>query len=183
MSLPLPSGTWTIDPVHSSVQYSIKHLGISFTRGRFNEFSATLDVGDDLNSTTLTAEVGMGSIDTGNDDRNAHVRGTDFFNADANPKMTFQSELITPVGASTYSVEGTFTLNGVSNPESLTVEFFGLEDNPLDGSRRAGFTATGHIDRSAYGIDWQVPLASGGIMLGKEVDITIDAQLVGPPAD
>lgn len=183
MSVPLAPGTWTIDPTHSTVQYAIRHLGISFHRGRFNEFSAAMDVGQDLNATSLSAEVGMGSIDTGNEDRNGHVRSSDIFNAEANPKMTFASTLITPTGESTYSVEGDLSINGQTRSEVLTVEMVGTEDNPLDGSHRVGFTATGRINREDYGIDWNVPLASGGAMLGKDVDIIIDAQLLAPSTD
>ncbi|MEZ5226528.1 MAG: YceI family protein [Acidimicrobiales bacterium] len=183
MSLPLAAGSWSIDPVHSVVQFSVRHLGISSLRGRFGDVSATLEVGDDLGSSQLSAAIGMGSIDTGNADRDGHVRSSDFFNADVNPQMTFSSTAIEDAGDGTYRVSGDLSLNGVSQSETLTVNFFGTEDNPLDGSVRAGFEATGEIDRTAYGIDWNVPLASGGIMLGKKVGITIDAQLVGPAAD
>lgn len=180
MSLPLTAGSWALDPVHSVVQFSVQHLGISMIRGRFNEVSASLDVGDDLAGTSLSAEVGMGSIDTGNDDRDGHVQSSDFFNAETNPKMTFSSASIAENSDGNYSVTGTLTLNGQSNEETLAVQFAGTVDNPFDGSHRAGFTATGRIDRTAYGIDWNVPLTNGGIMLGKEVDITLDAQLLRP---
>ena len=183
MSLPLSSGTWTMDPVHSVVQFSVRHLGISTFRGRFADVEATLDVGDDLAGTSLSATVGMGSIDTGNPDRDGHVRSSDIFNAEANPKMTFTSTGLTENGDGGYEVTGEMTMHGVTKTETLAVAFHGTEDNPLDGSVRAGFSAAGRIDRTAYGIDWNVPLASGGIMLGKEVDITIDAQLVAPSTD
>lgn len=172
-----------MDPVHSAVQFSVRHLGISTIRGRFNDASATLEVGDDLGGTSLNAHVGMGSIDTGNPDRNGHIQSSDFFNAEANPKLTFTSSAITDNGDGKYTVTGTLTMNGHSNEETLAVEFFGTEENPLDGSLRAGFAATGRISRSTYGNEWNVPLAAGGIMLGKEVDLTLDAQLVGPSAE
>lgn len=183
MALPLPSGTWTMDPVHSVVQFSVRHLGISSIRGSFAEAEASLDVGDDLSATALSATIGMGSIKTGNADRDGHVTSSDIFNAEANPKMTFRSNAISDGGDGGYEVAGDMTINGVTRPETLAVTFFGTEDNPLDGSVRAGFAASGRIDRTAYGIDWNVPLASGGIMLGKEVDISIDAQLVAPADD
>lgn len=183
MTLPLSTGTWTVDPVHSVVQFSVRHLGISHIRGRFGEVESTLDIGDDLAATTLSATIGMGSIDTGNADRDGHVRSSDFFNAEVNPKMTFASESIRSTGDGAYEVSGTLSLNGRSDTETLVVAFHGTETNPLDGSTRAGFHASGRIDRTRYGIDWQVPLPTGGIMLGNEVDISIDAQLVGPASD
>ena len=183
MSVPLTAGQWTIDPVHSVVQFSIQHLGISLIRGRFADVEAALDVGDDLASSSLSATIGMGSIDTGNPDRDAHVRGSDFFNAETNPKMTFTSSSIEVTGEGSYSVTGTLSLNGQSNTETLAVSFNGGENNPLDGSTRSGFLATGEIDRTTYGIDWNVPLPSGSLMLGAQVGISIDAQLVGPATD
>ena len=178
MTLPLAAGTWTIDPVHSVVQFSVRHLGISTLRGRFGEVDATLTVGGDLAATALSAVIGLGSIDTGEPSRDGHVRSSDFFNADVNPKMTFESTSVEAGDEGAYQVTGTLTLNEVSRTETLAVSFFGTESNPLDNSLRAGFSAVGSIDRTDYGIDWNVPLASGGLMLGKQVDISIDAQLV-----
>ena len=183
MSLPLATGTWSLDPVHSVVQFSIRHLGISSIRGRFAEVESTLDVGDDLGSSQLSATIGMGSIETGNADRDGHVRSSDIFDAEANPQMTFRSSEIVAGADGAYKVTGELGMHGHTNTETLDVTFFGTEDNPLDGSVRAGFLAVGKIDRTAYGIEWNVPLNSGGFMLGKEVDLTIDAQLVGPSAD
>ena len=182
MSLPLSTGTWGVDPVHSTVQFSIRHLGISSIRGRFTDVDASVDVGDDLSSSSLSATIGMGSIDTGNADRDGHVTSSDIFDAEANPKMTFTSTSISSSGDNDYQVTGDMTMHGVTRSETLEVTFFGTEDNPLDGSVRAGFVATGSIDRTDYGIDWNVPLAAGGFMLGTDVAITIDAQLVGPSA-
>ncbi len=180
MSVPLKAGTWNVDPVHSTLQFSVKHLGISSIRGRFSDIEAALDVGDDLGSTSLTATVGMGSIDTGNADRDGHVTSSDIFDAESNPKMTFTSSSIEAGADGSYQVTGDMSLHGVTRTETLDVTFFGTGDNPLDGSVRAGFSATGTIDRTNYGIDWNVPLAAGGFMLGTDIAISIDAQLVGP---
>ncbi len=183
MALPLHSGKWTIDSAHSVVQFSVKHLGISLIRGRFGDVEATLAVGDDLGSSALSATIGMGSIHTGNSDRDGHVQSSDFFNAEVNPKMTFASNAIEQSDDGSYTVNGELSLNGHSGQETLKVTLIGTEDNPLDGSHRAGFAAMGKIDRTDYGIDWNVPLASGGSMLGTTVEITIDAQLVAPSAN
>lgn len=180
MSLPLSGGNWTLDPVHSNIGFAVRHLGISTLRGRFGSAEATLTVGDDLASSALNAEIDMSSVDTGNADRDGHVKSTDFFSVETQPKMTFTSESIEAVGDNRYRITGTLTLNGHSQSETLDAEFFGTESNPLDGSTRAGFEATGRIDRTAYGIAWNVPLEAGGVMLGTDVDITLNTQLVGP---
>ncbi len=182
MSLPLAAGTWGVDPVHSTVQFSIRHLGISSIRGRFTDVDASLTVGDDLAASSVSATIGMGSIDTGNADRDGHVTSSDIFDAQANPKMTFVSTSISAEADGTYTATGDMTMHGVTRSETLAVTFFGTEDNPLDGSVRAGFLATGSIDRTHYGIDWNVPLSAGGFMLSNDVAISIDAQLVGPSA-
>lgn len=180
MSLPLPSGTWTLDPVHSNIGFAVRHLGISTLRGRFGSAEATLSVGDGLASSALNAEVDMSSVDTGNADRDGHLQGTDFFSVESQPKMSFVSESIEEAGDNRFRLTGTLTLNGHSQSETLDAEFFGSEKNPMDGSTRAGFEATGRIDRTAYGIGWNVPLDAGGVMLGTDIDITLNAQLVGP---
>ena len=180
MSLPLAAGEWTMDPAHSNVAFAARHLGISTLRGRFGSASATLTVGDSLDGSSLTAEIDMSSVDTGNADRDGHLQSTDFFSVETQPKMSFASTSIEELGDHRYRVNGTLTLNGQSNEESLETTFFGTEKNPLDGSTRAGFEAVGRIDRTAYGITWNVPLEAGGVMLSNEIDITLNTQLVGP---
>jgi len=180
MPLPLPPGEWTLDPVHSNIAFAVRHLGISTLRGRFAAADATLTVGDDLAGSSLAAEIDMSSVDTGNADRDGHLQGTDFFSVETQPKMSFASESIEKAGDNNYRLTGILTLNGHSQTEVLDAVFFGTELNPLDGSTRAGFEATGKIDRSAYGISWNVPLEAGGVMLSNDIDITLNTQLVGP---
>ncbi len=183
MSLPLNSGTWSLDPAHSVVEFTVRHLGISLIRGRFTDVSATLDVGGELDGSVLSAEVGMASVTTGDENRDGHLRSTEIFNVESQPKMGFTSTAITAAGDGRYQVTGDMTINGATNSETLDVHFGGTEGNPLDGSTRAGFSATGSIDRTAYGIDWNVPLPTGGTMLGNTIDLTLDAQLIAPSAD
>ncbi|MEL7156084.1 MAG: YceI family protein [Actinomycetota bacterium] len=178
MSLPISAGQWALDPAHSVVEFSVGHLGISVIRGRFGDVSAQLTAAEDLAGSSLTAEVAMASVDTGNEHRDTHLRSTDIFNAEEQPTMTFTSSSITDAGDGRYRVSGELSINGTTRTEHLDVVFGGTEDNPLDNSTRAGFSATGRIDRTDYGIDWNVPLASGGTMLGSGIDLTLDAQLV-----
>lgn len=180
MSLPLTAGEWTMDPVHSNISFAARHLGISTIGGRFIHGEATLSVGDALESTSLEAEIDLSSVDTGNADRNGHLTSTDFFSVETKPKMTFSSTSIEDLGNDRYRLTGNLTLNDHTQTETLDATFFGTEKNPIDGSTRAGFEATGRIDRTHYGLTWNVPLEAGGVMLSHEIDITLHAQLVGP---
>jgi polyisoprenoid-binding protein YceI len=183
MRLPLPSGAWSLDPAHSVVEFSVRHLGISTIRGRFVGIEATMQVGDDLSSSSLSAEIDMSTVDTGDANRDGHLRSSDIFDVERQPKMTFTSTAIADQGGGRYTVVGDMTINGTTRSETLDVEFAGTGSNPLDGSTRAGFSATGHIDRTAYGVDWNVPLPAGGFMLSNDIDLTLHAQLIGPSSD
>ncbi len=183
MALPLAAGDWNLDPAHSVVGFAVRHLGISTIRGRFTDTNATLVVGDDLGSSALRAEVQMASVSTGDPNRDGHLQSTDIFNVESQPTMSFVSTAIVEAGDGRYRVTGDLTLNGNTHPETLDVEFSGTETNPMDSSSRAGFAASGSIDRTRYGIDWNVPMPGGGAMLGNDIALTLDAQLVGPAAE
>lgn len=182
MSLPLAPGIWTLDPAHSRVGFGVRHLGISTMHGHFGSVDASLNVAEQVGDSVLQASIDMASVDTGNADRDNHLRSTDFFDAEAHPSMTFTSTGIEGSG-NDWTVNGEVSLGGQAQPVTLAVTFNGTEDNPFDGSHRAGFVATGQVDRSALGIDWQVPLSSGGSMLSNTVDLTLDVQLLSPAAD
>ncbi len=182
MELPVESGEWSLDPAHSAVEFAVRHLGISSVRGRFKDATATVVVGDDLASTSLSAEVEMASVDTGNADRDAHLRSTDIFDVESRPKMTFRSTAVAEGADGVYRLTGDLTINGRTRTEVFDARFFGTETFPMDGSRRAGFEATARIDKTDYGVDFNVPLTEGGFMLSDKVDVTIHAQLIGPAA-
>ena len=181
--LPLAAGTWTLDPLHCTVEFTARHMAISKVRGRFHTFDATLVVGSDLTSTALQAEVELASVDTGNADRDAHLRNSDFFDVERHPAMTFVSTAIRPADDgddAVYLVAGDLTINEVTKQETLRVEFHGIETFPGDGSVHAGFEATGTIRRSDYGIDFNVPLAAGGFVIADRIGIELDVQLLAP---
>ncbi|MGH1488828.1 MAG: YceI family protein [Acidimicrobiales bacterium] len=178
MALPVQQGEWTLDMAHSTIGFAVAHLGITTVRGRFTAGSAKLAVGADLASSSLTTEIAMASVDTGNSDRDGHLRSTDVFNVETQPTMAFQSTSISETGDGSYQVTGDMTINGQTKPETLSVTFSGTEVFPMDGSSRAGFSASGTIDKTAYGIEFNVPLAAGGFMLSDNIEVTIDAQLV-----
>ncbi len=181
MTLPLPSGAWVLDQTHTTVEFTVRHLGISKVRGRFTRFDASILVADDQASATIRAEVDLSSVDTNNADRDAHLRGSDFFSVDTHPLMVFESSSLADLGDGTYRLDGSLSLNDRTRPQSLTLEFFGLETFPGDGSTHAGFAAAGSLSRKAFGVDFNVPLASGGFVISDRVDIELDVQLCPAP--
>jgi polyisoprenoid-binding protein YceI len=180
-ALPLAAGTWSIDQAHSAVNFSVRHLGLAKVRGRFNQFDGSVQIGDDLASTTVEANVDLSSVDTNQPDRDAHLRSGDFFNADTQPKMTFVSTGIRADGDG-YVLDGHLTIAGTTKPLSLAVEFFGSEDYPMDGTVRAGFAASGSISRADFGVTFDVPLGGDKVAIGDKVAVELDVQLVAPHA-
>jgi polyisoprenoid-binding protein YceI len=178
----LTPGIWTLDPTHSGVYFKVRHLGLTNVRGRFNGVDAWLTVGEDLASTHFGATIDITSVDTNQADRDAHLRSTDFFSADEHPTMTFESSSIEEVGGGEYEAEGKLTINGITQPVRLAIEFGGTEVFPVDGSVRAGFVATTRIVRDDFGIDFNLPLGMDKFALGKRIDIEIDVEFVAPEA-
>lgn len=177
--LPLTAGTWQVDTAHSSVEFVVRHLGLTKVRGRFTQFDTTLEVGADLAASSLTASIDLASVDTANSDRDAHLRSTDFFDVDRHPTMTFSSERIAREGDD-YVVDGSLTLNGVTQPVRLEVEFAGSEVYPMDQKTHAGFSARTTISRSDYGVEFDVPLGVDRMAIGDKVAVELEIQLVQP---
>jgi polyisoprenoid-binding protein YceI len=180
-SLPLPIGTWNVDPAHSSVEFLIRHLGLANVRGRFGSFSAAIVVGEDLASSSVTADIDLTSVNTNNADRDAHLKSTDFFNADSTPSMTFVSLKIDGSDGE-YELTGDLTINGVTNPITLAAEFNGIETNPFTQGKHAGFSAKGEIKRGDYNIDFNVPLGGEKLLLGEKVKIELELEFTEPVA-
>ena len=176
-TLPVTAGTWNIDPAHSSVEFVVRHMGLSKVRGRFGSFTASLVVADDLPASSLSAEVELASVSTNNEDRDQHLRSTDFFDVETNPKMTFVSKRIEG-GADEYVAVGDLTINGVTREVAFDVEFNGTETLPFDQSVHAGFSATGSISRKDFGVEFEVPLGADKVMIGDKVVIDLEAQFV-----
>jgi polyisoprenoid-binding protein YceI len=182
--LPLAPGTWPLDPMHSGVQFKVRHIGLSNVRGRFNRFDATLSVGETLADTRIEATIEMSSVDTNQPDRDAHLLGTDFFSADQHPQMTFRSTGIRAAATGgedgSYALDGELTLNGTTRPVTLDVEFYGVETHPADGSTHAGFSATTTVNRDDFGVDFNAPLGMGKFALGRNIAVELDLQFVAP---
>jgi polyisoprenoid-binding protein YceI len=175
-ALPLAAGTWTLDPYHSEVGFTLRHLGISKVRGAFREHDVQLVVGPTLAESSVTATIAVASIDTGNRDRDAHVLQPDLLDVSLRPTLTFRSTSITAEGDDEYRIDGDLTIGVVTQPVTLQAELGGVESFPADGSVHAGFEATGEIRRHDFGINFGAMDAG----LGKIIKIAIDLQLVAP---
>jgi polyisoprenoid-binding protein YceI len=172
-TLPLASGDWELDPLHSAVNFTIRHLGIAKVRGRFEQFTAELYVGGTVDDIGVGAEIALASLNTGNPDRDAHTRSADLLDVEKRPTMTFRSSRVSGAGDD-WSMEGDLTIGDVSRPVTLAVEFGGVVDSVVDGRRHAGFEATGEIRRSDFGLDF------GAGFLGDVVKVQLDMQFVEP---
>jgi polyisoprenoid-binding protein YceI len=169
----LGAGTYTIDPVHSTVGFSVRHLMVSKVRGTFDNFSGTIVVGDDGNA-SVAAEIDVASVNTRNEQRDAHLRAADFFDVEQFPTAHFSSTALRRDGDD-YVLDGDLTIKGVTKPVSLAVEFAGV--NPGMGHGEvAGFEASVTINRKDYGIDIDMPLETGGAVVGDKVTVTLDIE-------
>lgn len=172
----LTTGTWTIEPAHSEVGFTVRHLGLSKVRGRFNTFSGSVEMGQDFTGGSVHATIDLSSVDTNNEQRDGHLRSTDFFDVDAHPKMTFASTAISAAGK-TGTILGDLTINGVTRQVELETEFFGVGVDAY-GTTRAGFSAATTISRKDFGVDFNVPLDAGGVLIGDKVTVELEIQLV-----
>jgi polyisoprenoid-binding protein YceI len=173
----IPPGTWTVDPVHSSVEFRVKHLGISTVRGTFDEFQGTLEIGEDITSAKAYGTVNAATINTSEPKRDEHLRSPDFFDTDSYPELTFESTEIKPVDADTFEVTGDLTMHGVTKPITLTAEFTGTEQDPW-GNERVGLEAIAKIDRSEWDMKFNQALGSGNMIVSDKVVITLDISAV-----
>jgi len=178
-ALPLTEGAWAIDTAHSAINFSVRHLGLAKVRGRFTDFTGNVLVGDTVEAIRVTADIALASVDTGNADRDTHLRSGDFFDVESQPQMSFRSTAVREDGDG-YTLDGDLTIAGVTKPVSLEVEFFGVESYPMDDSTRAGFSATGRISRSDFDVSFEIPLGADKVAIGDKVAIELDVQVVAP---
>ena len=174
------STAWHIDAAHTQVEFAVRHLMISTVRGRFSDFAGAVIVpDDDFTRAQIEVRVGVASIDTREPQRDAHLKSPDFFDVETYPTMTFTSRRIERYrpDADTYAIVGDLTLHGVTNEIILDATLEGRTTDPW-GNDRAGFSATGKINRKDFGLGWNQLLETGGVVVGDEVKIAIDAELV-----
>jgi polyisoprenoid-binding protein YceI len=172
----LTPGTWTIDESHTTVGFTARHLMVAKVRGRFGKVSGSAEIAEQPLESTVTAAIDLASIDTGDAGRDEHLRSADFFDVEHNPTMTFTSTGIKEDGDD-YRLFGDLTIKGVTRPVELELEFDGVSGDPWGGTR-AGFTATGEVNRKDWGLEWNVPLEGGGVLVGDKIKLTLDVELV-----
>jgi polyisoprenoid-binding protein YceI len=172
-----PAGTWAADPSHSKVGFAVKHMGIATVRGEFGDFEATLETGDDLTSAKARATIKTASINTGEQQRDDHLRSADFFDAENHPEITFESTSIEQVDGDTYKIVGDLTIHGVTKPVELEAEVQGADTDPW-GNDRVGVEVTGSLSRGEYEMKFNQALGSGNMLVGDKVKLGLDFSLV-----
>jgi polyisoprenoid-binding protein YceI len=172
----LSPGTWNVDASHSVVGFTARHLMISKVRGRFTDFSGVVTIAEDPLQSHVEATVDLASVNTSDEQRDAHLKSADFFNVDHHPQMIFSSTSIKPDGDD-YIMTGDLTVLGKTRSVDFELEFDGVEKDPWGGTR-AGFTATTEISRKDWEMTWNVALETGGVLVGDKVKIELDVELV-----
>ena len=163
---------WNLDQSHSEITFKVRHMMISNVKGGFNNFSAEMQADDDtFKNVKIKATIQTDSVNTNSTDRDAHLKGEDFFNAAANPEITFETDSLND------EITGNLTLNGTTKPIKLEVDFGGINVDPW-GQTKAGFSFEGKIKRSDFGLNWNAALETGGVMVSDEVKIAGDLQFV-----
>jgi polyisoprenoid-binding protein YceI len=170
------AATWNIDPVHSEVGFSVRHMMVSKVRGRFTTFSGQIVTGADPLSSSVTAEIDLGSISTGQEQRDAHIRSADFFEVETYPTMTYKSTGVR-VEDGEYVLDGELTLKGVTRNVPLRLELNGFGSDPWGGVR-AGFTATGEINRRDFNVSFSTPMANGGAVVADKITLQLEIEAV-----
>jgi len=170
------AGSWTIDPLHSEVGFSVRHMMVSKVRGKFTKFSGELVTAENLLASSVTAEIDLSSIETGAEQRDAHLRSPDFFDTDNHPVMTYRSTGVRAKGDG-YVLDGELTLKGVTRQVPLHLEVNGFGPDPYGGTR-AGFTATAEINRQDFGVNWNAALEHGGVVVSDKVNIQLEIEAV-----
>jgi polyisoprenoid-binding protein YceI len=170
------AGTWTIDPVHSEVGFTVRHMMVSKVRGKFTSFSADIVTGASPLDSSVTASIDLASITTGHDQRDAHIRSADFFEVDKHPVMSYRSTGVRQQGDG-YVLDGQLTLKGVTRDVPLALELNGFGPDGYGGTR-AGFSATAEISRSDFGINWNAAIEGGGVVVSDKVTIQLEIEAV-----
>ncbi|MBX7213460.1 MAG: YceI family protein [Thermoflexales bacterium] len=170
--------SWSIDPAHTRVQFAARHLMVSTVRGEFKAFSGEVEFDPARpEATRVSVDVQTASVNTNDAKRDGHLASADFFEAAVHPSMTFRSTRVDGVKGEHARLTGDLTIKGVTHPVTLDVTFHGLAKAPW-GTTSAGFEAKGKLNRRDWGLTWNMPLETGGVLVGDEITLTIDAEIV-----
>jgi len=171
------AGTYALDPIHSYVSFSARHLMVTKVRGRFPVVDGRLVVGDDPQQSTVDANVDVSAVESGDPKRDEHLRSADFFDAEHHPNVTFRSTGVEDHLDGTFTLHGDLTVRGVTHPVTLDGEYLGSQASPW-GDTRIGFSAETEVNRKDWGLEWNVALETGGLLVGDKVKLTIDAEWI-----
>lgn len=170
------AGAWTIDPVHSEVGFSVRHMMVSKVRGKFTTFSGQLVTGEDPLASSVTAEIDLASISTGSEQRDGHIKSADFFEVETYPTMTYRSSGVRQDGGD-FVLDGELTLKGVTRNVPLKLELNGFGPDPFGGTR-AGFTATGELNRRDFNVNFSAPMQNGGAVVSDKISLHLEIEAV-----
>ncbi len=170
------AGTWNVDQSHSEVGFVARHMMVSKVRGKFEKYTVTITTAANPLDSRVEAEIDLSSITTGNDQRDGHLRSSDFFDVDTHPKMTFRSTGVRADGED-YLIDGDLTIRDITKPVTLKVELGGFGPDPYGGTR-AGFSATTEINRRDFGVNWNAAIEGGGVVVSDKITIHIEAEAV-----
>jgi len=169
---------WNLDPAHSEITFKVKHMMITNVSGSFQIFSANVETEDrDFTKSKISFTADINSITTGNNDRDTHLKSVDFFNAEVNPQIKFVSKKFEVKEANEYVLTGDLTIKDVTKTVKFDVEFGGIGKDPW-GNQKAGFTLSGKIKRTDFGLNWNAALETGGVLVGEEVKLSAEIQLI-----
>lgn len=171
------AGTYVLDPAHTTIGFVARHAMVTKTRGKFEDFEGTITVAENIADSKADVTIKSASINTGNDDRDSHVKGDDFFAVEKYPELTFTATSFNVDEAGNGTVTGDLTIKGVTKPVTLDVETEGLAEDPF-GNTRFGFEATTKINRLDYGIDFNAPLKTGGVLVSEEIKIELEVSAI-----
>jgi len=172
----LTPGVWNVDVSHSSANFVVRHLMVSKVRGRFTDFAATIDIGEDPLQSSVQAVLQTASITTNDDQRDGHLKSPDFLDVETYPAITFRSTSVRRDGDD-FVVAGDLTIKDVTRPIELELEFDGVSPDPWGGTR-AGFSASAELNRKDFGMEWNVALEAGGFLVGEKVKLQLDIEAV-----
>jgi polyisoprenoid-binding protein YceI len=174
-----PTTAWKLDPAHSAAEFKVKHMMISNVKGKFTGLSGVLiEHPTDSTLSSIEASVDVPTVNTGDPQRDGHLKSPDFFDVEKFPTMTFKSTSVKPKGEAEYEVTGNLTLHGVTKPVTFAVEGPSAPGKDPWGNTRVGLSATTKINRKDFGLAWNSALETGGVLVGEDVSITLDVQFI-----
>lgn len=169
---------WTVDPVHSEVGFSVKHMMISKAKGTFDQFDAEIEADvEDLTDSKVEVTIQTASVNTRNEDRDNHLRSADFFDSENFPNMKFTATDIKKKSGNDYEVTGNLTIKDTTKPVTLDVTFEGQSKDPMGGDTVAGFSGKTSINRKEFGLTWNAAVETGGVLVGEDVNINFELEL------